>query len=149
MLHYYLLLMLLILLRAHYPFFKEVYKDVIWSVLYPMFTCNKVSPRLRLRNFSLSLEHYWCAPIFLLHLGAMQYLHATLLFIYDPPSLNIFVLQLVTLYQDWHEIAILKLDRIETDLQSLSSARCYFYVSNRTVTANNDRSFEMNKYLGG
>ena len=145
-LHYYLLLMLLILLRAHYPFFKEVYRDVSWSVIYPMLTRNTVSPRLRPSNFSLSLEHYWCAPLFLLRLGAMQYLHAALLFIYDPPSLNFVVLQLVTVYQDWHEIAILELGRIETDLQSLSSARCLFWVLNRTATTHNDGSFEMNKF---
>ena len=120
--------------------------NVSWSVLYPMFTRNTVSPRLRPSNFSLSLEHYWYAPIFLLRLGAMQYLHAALLFIYDPPSLNFVVLQLVTVYQDWHEIAILELGKIETDLQSLSSARCYFYVPNRIATAYNDGSFEMNKF---
>ena len=59
MLHYYQLLMLFILIRAHYSFFKDVYRAISWSVLYPMFTRNTVSPRLRPSNFSLSLEHYW------------------------------------------------------------------------------------------
>ena len=134
MLHYYLLLMLLILLRAHYPFFKEVHRDVSWSVMYPMFTRNTVSPRLRPSNFSLLLEHYWCAPLFLLRLGAMQYLHAALLFIYDPPSLNIFVLQLVTVYQDCNPWAQTRLKRISNPWARLDViSRCQIALPLRTM----------------